>query len=148
MIHPSKEVMEMAIKLAKEKHKEGGHAVAAIIVKGDEIIAKEFTTLVRDKDPTGHAEINAIKAAAKKLNSLFLEDCYLYTTFEPCPMCASAAIWAKIKGIVYGAAMEDRNEKYTQRIDLPCRKVIGRGTPKLEIYPEFMRKECQELLKL
>jgi tRNA(Arg) A34 adenosine deaminase TadA len=92
MIHPNKEMMLRAIKIAEENYKLGGHAVGAIIVKGDDIIAETFTTIIRDTDPTAHAEINAIREAAKKLSDRYLEGGYLYTTFEPCPMCTSAAV--------------------------------------------------------
>ena len=148
MIHPNKEIMRRAINLAEEKHKEGGHAVAAVIVKDDEIIAEAFTTINRDHDPTCHAEINAIKLAAKKMNSEKLENCFLYSTFEPCPMCTSAAIWSCMKGIVYGASMNDETEKCPQKIKIRCSEVIERGTPKPELYPDFMREECKELLFL
>lgn len=148
MIYPNKEIMQKAIDLAREKYKEGGHAVATIIVKNNEIISQAFTTVRRDNDPTCHAEINAIKLAAKKLNSNKLENCYLYTTFEPCPMCTSAAIWAKMKGIIFGASMNDETEQCPQRIKIKCSKIIKNGTPKLELYPNFMRKECKKLLSL
>lgn len=148
MIHPNKEIMQKAINLAKEKYQEGGHAVAAIIVKDNEIISQAFTTVIRDNDPTCHAEINAIKIAANKLKSKHLEGCYLYTTFEPCPMCTSAAIWAKMKGIIFGANMNDQTEQCPQRIKIRCSQIIKKGTPKVEFFRNFMRKECKELLKL
>jgi len=149
MIHPNKDIMQKAINLAKENYKEGVvHAVAAIIVKDDEIISQAFTTVRRDNDPTCHAEINVIKLAAKKMNSKKLENCYLYTTFEPCPMCASAAIWAKMKGIIFGANMTDATEQCPQRIKIRCSSVIKKGTPKLELYSNFMRQECKKLLTL
>lgn len=148
MIHPNKEIMQKAINLAKKKHKEGGHAVAAIIVRDDEIIAEAFTTINRDQDPTCHAELNAIKIASKKLQSKKLENCYIYSTFEPCPMCTSACIWAKIKGIIYGANMKDETEKCPQRIKIRCSEVIDKGIPKLELYPDFLREECKKLLFL
>lgn len=147
MQHPDVVIMNNAIQLALENHHEGGHAVAAIIVKDDVIISEAFTTVRRDIDPTAHAEINAIRSAATKLgNKLF--DCYLYTTYEPCPMCTSAAIWAKMKGIVYGASMGDQTESHPQRITIEASEVIKNGTPKLELYPEFMRDECKKLLQL
>lgn len=148
MKHPNKEIMQRAINLAISKYKEGGYAVASIIVRDDEIIAEAFTTINRDQDPTCHAEINAIKIAANKLRSKSLENCYLYSTFEPCPMCTSAAIWARMKGIVFGASMEDETDKCPQRIKINCSKVIEKGTPKLELYPDFMREDCKKLLFL
>ncbi|MPM98901.1 tRNA-specific adenosine deaminase [bioreactor metagenome] len=82
------------------------------------------------------------------MKSKRLDDCYLYTTFEPCPMCTSAVIWAKMKGIVFGANMNDETEQCPQRIKIRCFNIIKKGTPKLELYSNFMRKECKELLKL
>jgi len=141
--------MEKAIELASKKYKEGGgHAVAAIIVKNNRIIAEAFTTINKNQDPTCHAEINAIKIASKKLKSKRLEKCYMYSTFEPCPMCAAAMVWARMEGIVYGASMKDETEKNPQRIKIRCSEIIKKGKPKLKIYPNFMRRECRELLFL
>lgn len=148
MQHPNKNLMERLIILAKENYVESGHAVAALVVKDDEVVAEAVTTVARDKDSTCHAEINALRAAMKKLDSRTLVDCYLYTTFEPCPMCTSAAVWAKMKGIVYGASREDRTEHYPWRIMIPASEILERSTPKLELVSEFMREECRELLYL
>jgi len=147
MHHPNKEIMNKAIKLAREKLKEGGHACAAIIVKDEEIISEAFTTIRRDNDPTAHAEMNVIRAVSKKFGKRLL-DCYLYTTYEPCPMCTSAAIWARMKGIVYGASRDDQTEEHPWRVYVPASEIISRSTPKLELYPEFMRNECKKLLTL
>jgi Cytosine/adenosine deaminases len=148
MTHPNKTIMNKAIDLAKEKYNEGGHAVAAIIVRNDEIISEAFTTINKDHDPTCHAEMNAIRKAAKKLHSKVLDNCYLYTTYEPCPMCTSAAIWSKMKGIIYGASMKDQTKSHPQRINIPASNIIKNGIPKLELYSEFMREECKKLLAL
>lgn len=149
MHHPSKSIMNKAITLAKERYREGGHAVAALVVSGGgEIIAKDITTVNRDKDATCHAEINALRQAMKILNSKTLPECYLYTTYEPCPMCTAAAIWAKMRGIIYGASRGDQNENYPWRVYIPAQEVVERSEPKLELYPEFMREECKALLKL
>ncbi len=140
--------MQRAIKLAQDNYKEGGHAIAAIIVKDEQIIAEAYATVNKNQDPTCHAEINVIRLASKKLGSKVLNDCYLYSTFEPCPMCATACVWSKMQGIVYGTSREDTNEKYPQRINISCQEVIEKGNPKLELFSDFMREECKELLKL
>src|SRR5947209_4439513 len=107
MIQPEAKYMQLAIEEAKKSHAVGEYAVGAIIVQNGEVIAQAGVHLNRDQDPTSHAEINAIRAACKKLNSRFLTECVLYTTNEPCPMCAGATVWAKLKGIVYGATIAD-----------------------------------------
>ena len=143
MRHPNKTIMQKAINLAKRKK-----AVACIIVKGDKIIAQATTTVYQEQQPFRHAEINAIEKACKKFKSFDLSGFWLYTTYEPCPMCASACVWARLGGVVYGASMKDRNENYTQRILIPCKTVFKHGTPKLKLHEEFMRDECKPLLLL
>lgn len=92
MTHPDSNVMQRAIQLAKESFASGDYAIAAIIILNSKILVEATTTITRDQDPTSHAEINAIRQAAKLLKSKKLSSCYLYTTYEPCPMCTSAAI--------------------------------------------------------
>lgn len=146
MTHPDKDIMTKCIKLAQDSLKKNGNAVGAIVVKNGKIISRGMTNIKIKNDSTCHAEINAIRLASKKLNNRYLNDCYLYTTYEPCPMCTSAAIWAKMKGIVYGASHKDRTPQEHWRIMIPAMDVIKRGKPKLELYQEFMRDQCIPLL--
>ena len=146
MDHPNKELMEKIIDVALQDHQEGRHAIGALVIKDDEILAIGGATVFTDNDGTSHAEINVMREAMKKLNSCSLKDCYLYTTYEPCPMCTSAAIWAKMKGIVYGASREDPNVNFAWRVNIPAAEVVERSSPKLELYSEFMREECKQLL--
>lgn len=146
LTHPNKELMEQAIEKALLQYQQGNYAIAALVVKNDEVIALAGETIFVDMDGTCHAEIVAMRQAMKKLHSASLKECYLYTTYEPCPMCTSAAIWAKMKGIVYGASREDINERFTWRVNIPAAEVIERSEPKLELYPDFMREECKKLL--
>jgi tRNA(adenine34) deaminase len=148
MNHPNPKIMEQAIALARSTYKEGGHAVSAIIVQNEEIVTEAFTTIIRDKDPTAHAEINAIRQATKKLNERFLNDSYMYTTYEPCPMCTAACVWARMKGIVYGASRDDQTSENSWRVYVPAKYILSHSEPVLELYPEFMRKECKTLLSL
>jgi len=142
MKHPNKEIMKEAIEYGL-KHR----TVGVIIVKGNKILVK-CGGIFSKYYAAGHSEINAIIKASKKLKSEMLNGCWLYTTFEPCPMCMSAIIWAKIKGVVYGASMKDRNGEWTQRILIRAKDVIKYGNPRPKLIEEFMRKECKEILKL
>ena len=145
---PDRAIMEIAINLALTNSHDGGHAVAAVIVKEGQVIATGVTTINQNLDPTGHAELNAIRNASRVLKSKSLQGCYLYTTYEPCPMCAAAAVWARMSGIVYGAGREDATEKCPWRVMIPVEDVIAAGTPHLELYPKFMRDESLFLLEL
>lgn len=147
------EFMERAIKLARESAKNGDYPIGAVVIKNDEVIASGLTNLKHAKDPTAHAEILAIRNACKKMGSGYLEDCVLYSTHEPCPMCASAAILAKMDGIVFGVPMEDikvkQIEKFSWRqINIPCRDVLKHGEPRLQLIGGFLRDECLKLLDL
>ncbi len=84
----------------------GGPFGAVVVLKG-KIIAKAHNEVVGKKDPTLHAEINAIRKACKKLKRFDLSDCELYSTCKPCPMCLSAIYWAKIKKIYFGCSEDD-----------------------------------------
>lgn len=86
---------------------EEGGPFGAVIVRDGKIIAKGHNKVVSTHDPTAHAEVVAIREAAKLLEKFDLSDCVLYTTCEPCPMCLSAALWAKINTIYYGADRKD-----------------------------------------
>ena len=145
--------MQKAIELARQSAAQGDYALGAVIVKGDEIIAEGTTNVKHENDPTVHAEVVAIRTACRKLETRNLEGYILYTTHEPCPMCASAAIWAKMEGIVYGATIHDTegkgSKKFTWRqINIRCRDILKEGTPRLELVEEFMRDECIKLFEL
>ena len=85
---------------------EGG-PFGAVIIKDDKIIASAHNQVLISKDPTAHAEINAIRLASKKLNSFDLSGCVLYTTCMPCPMCLGAIMWSRIQNVYYGATEQD-----------------------------------------
>lgn len=100
--------MEEAIKQTiKGLNNNEGGPFGCVIVKDNEIISSSNNTVLKDNDPTAHAEVNAIREACKKLNTYDLSGCILYTTCEPCPMCLSAIIWSNIKKVYYGCTKED-----------------------------------------
>ena len=106
----NKEFIKMAIeestKNRKTNYQDGG-PFGAVIVKEKEVISIAHNTVIKSIDPTAHAEINAIRMAAKKLGTHNLEGCTLYVNAEPCPMCLSAIIWANIKKVYYANTKED-----------------------------------------
>lgn len=84
-----------------------GGPFGACVVKNGIIIGKGFNNVLKDNDPTAHAEVMAIRDACKNINSYDLSDCELYTSCYPCPMCLSAIIWSNIKLVYYGNRKED-----------------------------------------
>ncbi len=96
--------MNRALELAERAGKAGEVPVGAAIVNSqDELIAEGENRRERDKDPTAHAEIIALRSAGKRLQNWHLNDCTLYVTLEPCPMCAGAIVQARLGLLVYGA---------------------------------------------
>ena len=103
------EYMEIAKECAKSgmNKNEGGPFGAVITDKEGNIIAKGNNMVLKNNDPTAHAEITVIRDACQKLNTYDLSDYILYTSCEPCPMCLSAIIWANIKQVYYGCTKQD-----------------------------------------
>jgi len=98
---------EAAKEAEKGIRKNHGGPFGVVIVRKGKVIAKCHNTVVKSKDPTAHAEINAIRLASKKLKKFHLSDCEIYTSCEPCPMCLSAIHWARIKRVYYGCTRKD-----------------------------------------
>jgi len=100
--------IEQAINLAIENVKSGkGGPFGAVIVKNGEIIATGTNSVTSENDPTAHAEVKAIRNACEMLNSYQLDDCEIYSSCEPCPMCLGAIYWARPKKLVFAATKED-----------------------------------------
>ena len=102
-----KKFMQRAIELSVENIKNGGGPFGAVIVKDGKIISEGTNRVTADNDPTAHAEISAIRQAAKKLNIFNLSGCEIYTSCEPCPMCLSAIYWAHLDKIYFGNTKTD-----------------------------------------
>lgn len=100
--------MKIAKELSDDNLKTNvGGPFGACIVKNGEIIGKGSNHVLKNNDPTAHAEVMAIRDACKNINSYDLSDCELYTSCYPCPMCLSAIIWSNIKNVYYGNTKED-----------------------------------------
>jgi guanine deaminase len=100
--------MEIAIKEAKKGMKKGhGGPFGAVLVYDGKVIAKSHNTVLKQKDPTCHAEMNILREASKKFKSFNLSNCEIYTTGQPCKMCEAAINWAKIKKVYYGNTYKD-----------------------------------------
>lgn len=100
--------MREAIALSKKgvENNEGG-PFGCIVVKGDQIVGRGNNKVTSTNDPTAHAEIVAIRDACKNLNAYQLDDCEIYTSCEPCPMCLGAIYWARPKRVFFGNTRKD-----------------------------------------
>lgn len=131
--------MERALKAAADAS--GEIAVGAVIIKDKKVIASACNKKEALNDVTAHAEILALREASEKLGRWRLEDCEMYVTLEPCPMCAWAIVQSRIKTVYFGSY--DTNYGALGSV-MDVRKLAN---SKLKVYGGIMEKECDELLK-
>lgn len=140
---------EKFMKEALIEARKGDLPYGAVIVKDDEIVARGYNTAQTDNDVSAHGEINVLRAFTKK-NSYaldILKGYTLYTTCEPCPMCAAACVWAGVSKIVFGASTKQLIAINTQQIDLSCRAVVDKGFQDIEIIGGILDEQCLALFK-
>ena len=124
-------------------HEEGGPFGAVIVSKDGNIIARGNNTVIKNNDPTEHAEMNVIREACKKLGTYDLSEYILYTSCEPCPMCLSAIIWANIKEVYYACTRGDAGE-IGFRDDIIYEYLGGKKKDLISL-KQINRDECKEL---
>ena len=143
--------MNKYMKIAKENaengitKKEGGPFGAVIVDSNGNIISNGNNKVLKNNDPTAHAEIVAIREACKKLNTYDLSGYILYTACEPCPMCLSASIWANIQTIYYGCTRKDA-ANIGFRDDAIYEYLSGKNPQLLTLTP-LDREACLEIFK-
>ncbi len=96
-----------AIDLAVANVADGGGPFGAVIVRDETVVAEGQNRVTRDLDPTAHAEVQAIRAAGQALGDFSLAGCTLYASCEPCPLCVSASLWARLDRVVFAADRHD-----------------------------------------
>ncbi|MEK6952654.1 MAG: nucleoside deaminase [Nanoarchaeota archaeon] len=151
---PEKKFMKEAIRMAYLARGEGDYSIGALTVKDGKILSLGENRVKVDNDPTAHAEIVAIRRATQKVGSRHLEGVVLYSTHEPCPMCTSAAVFAKMDGIVSGTYIEDM-DKYRKdnlskewlwrTINISPKYIVDNTDHDLFLVRGFLRGECLKL---
>jgi tRNA(Arg) A34 adenosine deaminase TadA len=100
--------MNEAIRLSIRNMRRGeGGPFGAVVVRGDRIVGRGWNRVTASNDPTAHAEVEAIREACRRLGTFKLDDCELYASCEPCPMCLSAAYWARLKRVYFANSRHD-----------------------------------------
>ena len=134
--------MEIALKEAKKANKKDEVPIGAVIVKDNKVIAKGYNKREKSKNAINHAEIVAIKRACRKLKDWRLENCEMYVTLKPCPMCAGAISNARIKRVYFGAEETNNKDNLCEQIFSSTRLNHKVELVKLEEYSSI----CSELL--
>lgn len=139
------QMMRLAIEEAKISKESGNKGYGAVVVLGEKILGKAHDTTVTEKDPSLHAEVNAIRQAVKTLDDMNLSGAILFSTCEPCPMCASLAVWANLTTVVYGVSVEETARLGKSRILVSSREIIDRSPATIEVIGDLLKDECRAL---
>ena len=135
--------MRVALEEARAAGAEGDIPVGAAVARGDEVVGRAGNARERERDPTAHAEILALRQAARAVGSWHLEGCTLYVTLEPCAMCAGALVLARIDRLVLGAP--DPKAGFAGSLGDIVRD--GRLNHEVEVTVGVLAEECGELLR-
>ena len=136
-------MMRLALEQAKAAVALEEVPVGAVVYRGDEVLAQAHNLRESEQDPTAHAEIVALRAAAKKLGSWRLDGCTLAVTLEPCPMCAGALVNARVPRLVYGCT--DPKMGCVDTLHRLCTET--RFNHRLEVVGGVLVEDCAELLR-
>ena len=140
---PDERVMRLALEEARAAAAGGDVPVGAVIVRGDEILAREGNAREREQDPTAHAEILALRQASTAIGSWHLEGCAMVVTLEPCAMCAGAIVLARLDRLVFGAS--DPKAGFAGSLGDLVRD--GRLNHEVDVTVGVLAEECGEMLR-
>jgi tRNA(Arg) A34 adenosine deaminase TadA len=127
--------------LARQAVKNGDHPYGALLVKDGEVVLTAVNTIHTDHDLTRHAELNLVSQAVQQFDPSFLADCVLYTSTEPCAMCAGAIYWAGINTVIYGCSAEELGRIAGGDFVIPCREIFARGKRPLTVIGPVLEDE-------
>lgn len=135
--------MRQAFRLAEQAYEEKEIPVGAVVVHRGRIIGKGYNQTERLNDATAHAEMLAVSAACSHLGSKYLEDCTLYVTLEPCPMCTGALVWSKLPRLVFGA-WDARAGACGSQFNLASNRRLNH---QIEVIQGILEIDCEWILK-
>jgi tRNA(Arg) A34 adenosine deaminase TadA len=139
--------IKKAIYRASKAKEKGNHPFGAVLINSSgEIILESENTVISDNDITGHAELNLVKKAARLYDKEFLSTCTLYSSTEPCPMCAGSIFWSNIRKVVYGLSerkfysLFDKNNG--EILYLQCKDIFDKGNKKIQVIGPVLEDEA------
>ena len=147
LVHADLHFLRQAITVAQRARDKGNHPFGAVLVdENGAVLLEGENTVNTEHDATGHAEMNLVRAACKKYDALTLAKCSLYSSTEPCPMCAGAIFWSGIGRVVYALSEEELyafmpNDPY--KLLLSCREVLSHGGRAVEVIGPAIEDEAR-----
>ena len=112
---------------------------------GERLLAQSHDTAIVERDPSLHAEMNVLRQAARVLGTGNLSGVILFSTCEPCPMCAAMAAWSNVSAIVFGASAAETAARGKQRILVPAREIVSKSPATIAIISGVLHEQCLEL---
>jgi tRNA(Arg) A34 adenosine deaminase TadA len=137
--------MRIAIKEAERSKAERNKGYGAVVVYDNQIIGQAHDTAITEHDPSLHAEMNAIRQAVQTRHDPNLGGAILFSTCEPCPMCAALAVWANLTTIVYGISIAETAQLGRTRIHVSSKEIITNSPTVIEIVENILHDECRQL---
>ena len=128
--------------MAQRAREHGNHPFGALLVKDGAILLEAENTIITDRDITRHAELNLVSQASRTFDADVLMNSTLYTSTEPCPMCAGAIYWANIGTVVYGCSVEALARVTGSGLPLPCRDIFARGSSHIEVIGPLLEQDA------
>jgi tRNA(Arg) A34 adenosine deaminase TadA len=140
-------LMDIALEEARASRAGGDKGYGAVVAVGSDVVARAHDTGVTSRDPSLHAEVGAIRAAAHAVGRADLCGAVLVSTCEPCPMCSSLAVWANLTSIVFGASIEETVRLGRSRIRVGAEEIVRRGPAIVEVIGGVRQAECLALYR-
>jgi tRNA(Arg) A34 adenosine deaminase TadA len=139
-----------ALAVARRARDNGNHPFGAVLVDEDgRLLLEAENTVVTEDDITGHAETNLMRMASQKYDADFLARCTLYTSTEPCPMCAGAIFWGNVRRVCYGLSEDGfyamTSTDHDEVLLLPCREIFDKGKKSIEVIGPLLEEEAREV---
>ncbi|MCP4117566.1 MAG: nucleoside deaminase [Desulfobacteraceae bacterium] len=143
-------LIRAAIEIAGRARKNGNEPFGALLAdENGNILMESENTIITEKDCTGHAEANLMRRASRKYDPEFLAKCTLYTSTEPCPMCAGAIFWGNVRRVVYGLSEEGlygmMGADDEEVLLLPCREILVRGKKPIQVIGPVLEDEAKKV---
>ncbi len=139
--------MRLALEQARLSRRAGNKGYGAVVVLGERVLSARHDTASSERDPSLHAELNAIRDAARVLGTADLSGCVVVSTCEPCPMCSSLAVWASLSAVFFGASIEATAALGKARIRVPAREIAERSPVRLEVVGGILEEDCLALYR-
>jgi tRNA(Arg) A34 adenosine deaminase TadA len=141
MAESAESLITECYRIARSALQKGNEPFGALLVRDGRIVLRAENTIITDGDLTKHAELNLISQAVQSFDSETLSHCTLYTSTEPCVMCAGAIYWAGITRVVYGCSTEALARITGGRFAVPCRELFAKGGREIEVIGPVAEEE-------